>query len=80
MAIVITHPQSYTTDEMNDIKNGLTELFVQQNGAMKSLYFQALGAKKPEEPPVEHLSGAKHLREKLCGLEFSISPQAFFQV
>jgi tRNA (uracil-5-)-methyltransferase len=46
-----------------------------------SLYFEAVGPKKSgEDSPPEHIMGSTHLVEKLCGLEFSISPLAFFQV
>lgn len=78
MATVVVHPQEYTNEEMDHVKEELKSLA--QVGKICSLYFQSYSVKKSEEPPVEHLFGATHLREQLCGLEFSISPQAFFQI
>lgn len=79
MAIVAIHPQNLSPEELLTLKNELKT--VAEENKIVSLYFQAMGPKKPgEEPPLEHLMGTTHLVEKLCGLEFSISPQAFFQV
>jgi len=85
MVIVVVHPQQLTNEELDQIKKGLINLAKGQDGkdssGISSLYFQAMGAKKSgEEPPVEYLSGSTHLKEKLCGLQFSVSPLAFFQV
>ncbi len=32
------------------------------------------------DPPIELLSGEPHITQSLCGLDFRISPQAFFQI
>lgn len=81
MVIVVVHPQKMTEPELEQVKAGLVDLAAKNSSLISSLYFQALGAKKSgEDPPVEHLSGSTHLQEKLCGLNFSVSPLAFFQV
>jgi len=81
MVIVIAHPQKMTEQELEQVKANLIDLGQKNGSLISSLYFQALGAKKSgEDPPVEHLSGSTHLQEKLCGLNFSVSPLAFFQV
>lgn len=79
LAIVMVHPQNLTAEEMKQVKSGLRSLI--EGSRVVSLYFQAFGAKKAnEEPPIELLAGDSHLIEELCGLEFAISPLAFFQV
>ena len=81
MAIVVAHPQKMTEQELEQIRASLVDLAEKNTSVISSLYFQALGTKKSgEDPPVEHLSGSTHLQERLCGLNFSISPLAFFQV
>lgn len=80
LAIVAVHPQNLTVEELDSVKNDL-KILGEANKNVASLYFQALGPKKSgEDPPLEHVMGSIHLVEKLCGLEFSISPLAFFQV
>ena len=80
MAIVVIHPQNMTTEEIEGIKNDLKTV-TESCKNVTSLFFQAMGRKQSgEDPPVEHLSGLTHLPERLCGLDFAISPLAFFQV
>jgi len=79
LAIVMVHPQDLTNDDMEQVKTDLRSLV--EGTPISSLYFQSFGSKKSnEEPPIHHLAGSTHLLEKLCGLEFAISPLAFFQV
>lgn len=79
LVIVMVHPQDLSTEEMESVKNELKS--VAEANKIASLYFQALGKKQSgEDPPLQHITGATNLVEKLCGLEFSISPLAFFQV
>lgn len=47
-------------------KNSLFEIYIRKAGE--------------ETPPIEHLMGATHINEELCGLKFRISPEAFFQI
>ncbi|XP_057378243.1 tRNA (uracil-5-)-methyltransferase homolog A-like [Daphnia carinata] len=79
LAVVQVHPQNLSVEELESVKNDLNK--VAEANKVVSLYFEAAGPKKPgEDPPLEHVMGSTHLIEKLCGLEFSISPLAFFQV
>lgn len=79
LAIVQVHPQCLSVEELQSVKNDLKK--VAEANKVVSLYFEAVGPKKAgEDPPLEHVMGSTHLVEKLCGLEFSISPLAFFQV
>lgn len=79
LAVVQVHPQNLSVEELESVKNDLKK--VAEANKVISLYFEAVGPKKPgEDPPLEHVMGSTHLVEKLCGLEFSISPLAFFQV
>ena len=79
LAVVSVHPQNLSPEELSSVKSELKALA--EDNKMVSLYFQPVSARKSgEEPPLEHVTGDTHLIEKLCGLEFSISPLAFFQV
>ena len=79
LAIAQVHPQNLSTEEIDSVKSELKK--IAEANKVVSLYFEAVGPKKSgEDPPLEHLMGSAHLVEKLCGLEFSISPLAFFQV
>lgn len=79
LVIVIVNKAGATEEEMNSIKDEL-KLFAAKNN-IGSLYFQELAPRRSgEDPGVEHLFGNVNLIERLCGLEFSISPLAFFQV
>lgn len=79
LAVVSVHPQNLSAAELEDMKNELKK--VGEASKIKSLFFQAQGPRKSgEEQPLEHILGSTHLVEKLCELEFSISPLAFFQV
>ena len=79
LAIVMVHPQDMKPEEIEEVKDKLRNLV--EGSKVTSLYFQAFARKRvDEEPPTHLLAGTPHLVEKLCGLEFSISPLAFFQV
>ncbi len=79
LAIVMVHTQNLTTDDMEQVKMDLRSLI--DGTIISSLYFQSFGFKNSkEEPPIHHLAGSTHLLEKLCGLEFAISPLASFPV
>lgn len=78
LAYVIVHPQDLTIDDMEQIKTNLRSLI--QGTPISSLYFQAASNNPVQMPPIEHLSGLTHLVERLCDLELTISPLAYFQV
>lgn len=79
LVIVMVNKAGATDEEMITTKNDL-KLFAEAEN-ISSLYFQVLAPRRSgEDPPVEHLSGKTELVERLCDLEFSISPLAFFQV
>ncbi len=79
LAVVQVHPQNLSTEELDSVKSELKK--VAEANKIISLYFEAVGPKKSgEDSPPERIMGSTHLVEKLCGLEFSISPLAFFQV
>jgi len=44
------------------------------------LYNQAFRSENSKESSIEHFGGSIHLVEKLCGLEYAISPLAPFRV
>ena len=82
LAVVTVNKQQevLTADETDAIKNGL--IAVAANTPVVSLYYENFKQKRSfdELPQLEHLFGSTHLREKMCGLEFDISPLSFFQV
>lgn len=79
LVMVAVNPLNVTPVEMESVKKELEVLGKENN--IHSLYIHLVGQKKSgEEPPLEHILGATHLVERLCDLEFSISPLAFFQV
>lgn len=82
LAVVTVNKQQedLTAAETDVIKNGL--IAVATNTQVVSLYYENYKQKRSmdELPQLEHLYGSTHLREKMCGLEFDISPLSFFQV
>lgn len=82
LAVVTVNKQQevLTADETDAIKNGL--IAVAANTPVVSLYYENFKQKRSfdELPQLEHLFGSTHLREKMCGLEFDISPLSFFQI
>uniref|UniRef100_A0A1B6D834 tRNA (uracil(54)-C(5))-methyltransferase n=2 Tax=Clastoptera arizonana TaxID=38151 RepID=A0A1B6D834_9HEMI len=85
MLIVGMHPQELSNDELTTIKKELIDFFSNQEGQVlevTSLYFQIIKKKQFGETldGVEHLIGKTHITEKLSGLNFQISPLAFFQI
>jgi len=82
LAVVMVHPQDLTSEDMEEIKTNLRSMV--EGTRISSLFFQAIKSKPGyKEWPIdgiEHLSGSKHLLEKLCDLELAISPLASFPV
>eukprot|EP00126_Sphaerothecum_destruens_P001925 Sdes_comp15360_c0_seq2m4236 len=87
MAIVQMHPQEMSEAEIARERHQLTEYFqkcIQQDGLkLTGLIFQvsdkkSVGITCPEK--MEICIGDGFMHEKLCGLDFRISPTSFFQV
>lgn len=82
LAVITVNKQQeeLAVEEMATVKKGLID--VATNSQVVSLYFENYTQKRSfdEIPILEHLYGLTHLQEKMCGLEFDISPLSFFQV
>ncbi|KAK2725828.1 tRNA (uracil-5-)-methyltransferase homolog A-like [Artemia franciscana] len=80
MAILVMHPQNFEEKALVELKKGIQD-FVVESGIFTSFFVQFQGAKKSnDDVALEKLSGDDFISEKLCDLEFRISPLAFFQV
>lgn len=86
MAIVYFNPQKLTKAELAELQGKLAKYFTEGDGkdcGVTSLYFAEEGQRKSpnlEDLPLDHVYGDKYIYEHLLGLEFRISPHAFFQV
>lgn len=85
MLVVGIHPQSLSEEELTMLKEDLKDFFTNGDGKtcnVTSLYFQHIMRRQAgmDLPPLEHLMGETHIHEKLRGLTFRVSPEAFFQI
>lgn len=79
----VLHPQNMTEDAKQKLSQDLIEHFEAfKMQAVTSLNIQFFGQRQKgqSDPPVLCLKGEQNIQEKLCGLTFKISPQAFFQI
>ncbi|XP_065337282.1 tRNA (uracil-5-)-methyltransferase homolog A-like isoform X2 [Cloeon dipterum] len=85
LLLAVIHPQNLTDDQLEEVKTDLREFFETGAGRecnLTALFFQTFVEKQEgvSAPPVQHLMGQQYLKEKLMGLEFRISADAYFQV
>ena len=76
----VLHPQELTDEEKTDLEQKFMSHFEGQN--VTSLNIQYLGPRQKGQPDpvVKCVTGQKYIEEKLMGLTFKVSPQAFFQI
>ena len=83
MVVVTCDPMGLSPDTVARLKSELEVLFSQETCGVTSLYLHLQPARKEAgqaEPAPILLSGSACIQERLLGRQFSISPQAFFQV
>ncbi|XP_072949423.1 tRNA (uracil-5-)-methyltransferase homolog A [Epargyreus clarus] len=85
MLIISMHPQTLTEDELNTLKKQLIQHFSSDESVacgIKSVYFELLTQRRSGEDGSRavHLMGSTHIIDSILGLQFRISPEAFFQV
>ncbi|CAK9828739.1 tRNA (uracil-5-)-methyltransferase homolog A [Anthophora retusa] len=85
MVIVGMHPQDLSGERLEELKLQLKGFFESGKGAearVTSLYFQVMNKKSADEngENFHHVGGTKYIEERLLGMKFQVSPQAFFQV
>lgn len=86
MLVVGINPQSLTKEELEVFAGDLVKFFGADGGGkdvpVTSLYWQELKRRDPNQKrdPVHHLMGTTHITDRILGLTFRISPEAFFQV
>ena len=78
LALVMVHQQDLTSDDLDEIKSKLRSLI--KDTPIVSLHFQVVPSSHMEKQDVELIAGSTHIIEKMCGLQFAISPLASFQV
>ena len=82
MVVVTCDPMDLSTETTERLRSELTQLFSEESG-VTSLYLHLAPARKEagqSEPAPSLLSGSACIQETLLARQFSISPQAFFQV
>ncbi|XP_063235224.1 tRNA (uracil-5-)-methyltransferase homolog B-like [Bacillus rossius redtenbacheri] len=85
MAVVVFHPQLLEPQRVQEEAERVRQFFLEGAGrecGLSSLYFQACRNVRctHQQAPFALLHGHSHLRERLSGCEFRISPDSFFQV
>ncbi|XP_059481839.1 tRNA (uracil-5-)-methyltransferase homolog A-like [Neocloeon triangulifer] len=85
LLLAVIHPQNLTEDQLEAVKADLRDYFETGAGRecnLTALFFQTFVEKQEgvSAPPVQHLMGQQYLKEKLMGLEFRVSADAYFQV
>jgi len=83
MVIVQVNPAYFSSDEeYNDLQKKLIEFFTvpEQANKVSSVYISSSSQRNNNIDTFKFLAGEEHITEKLCNLQFRISPEAFFQV
>merc|ERR1719430_1393464 len=86
MAVVVLDPQHLSSETLTQIKEDLIQYFstgLGSDAGVTSLFLHLSPARKESgvpEPTPDLLFGEPTIQENLLGLNFNISPQAFFQV
>lgn len=85
MLVVGLYSSNLSADELEEIKRDLTKYYsdLEESGfKCTSLYYQDVKHREAGQmvSPVEHLSGTTHIVDTIHGLNFRISPLAFFQI
>merc|ERR1719450_1060025 len=83
MVVVTCDPMDLSPETVERLKSELTHLFCGESSGVTSLYLHLAPARKEAgqtEPTPCLLSGPASIQESLLSRQFSISPQAFFQV
>ncbi|ODN01495.1 tRNA (uracil-5-)-methyltransferase A [Orchesella cincta] len=79
MLMVLLSDKKITPEDFQSLKDELKNSFSKEN--IKSFYVKLLNDHgQPDKTPPELLFGSETITEKLMGLKFEISPEAFFQV
>lgn len=78
----VLHPQNLSEDDKEKLKTDFAAHFQEFSPSVTSLNIQFFGQKQKgqPDPEVECIKGEKFIKEKLMGLTFKVSPQAFFQI
>ena len=83
MVVVTCDPMDLSPDTIVRLKSELAVLFSEETCGVTSLYLHLQPARKEAgqtDPAPCLLSGSACIQERLLGRQFSVSPQAFFQV
>lgn len=85
MLVVGLNPQSLAEEQLKTFADDLVAFFREGEGKdvpVTSLYWQELKKRDQNQKrdPVHHLMGSTHITDRILGLTFRISPEAFFQV
>ncbi|CAG4971306.1 unnamed protein product [Colias eurytheme] len=85
MLIIAIDPQALSNEELDKLKQELIEYFqLEQSTAcgVKSVYIHLISKRRvgEEVPKPIHLLGSTHITDTILGLQFMISPEAFFQI
>ncbi|XP_055625301.1 tRNA (uracil-5-)-methyltransferase homolog A [Toxorhynchites rutilus septentrionalis] len=85
MVVVGIHPQSLSKEELQELKDSLVQCFSTEKAkeiGISSIYFEPMEKRMPGQNvnSVEHLYGETHIVDVIHGLQFRISPLAFFQI
>ncbi|XP_078740346.1 tRNA (uracil-5-)-methyltransferase homolog A [Lampetra fluviatilis] len=84
MVILTFHPQELSEQEVAAVKQEVVHFFTAEDSGkacgVTSLYFLLQGQRERVESAAELLWGSARIKETLMGLNFLISPAAFFQV
>lgn len=84
MIVAAMHTQGLTNDEVQKTQQELTSFILSDASLVslpvRSLYFSRVGSSNREsDPTFELLHGTETIEETLAKMEFTISPDAFFQ-
>lgn len=86
MLVVGLNPQELTEEEIKTFTDDLVKFFTEDDEGkdvlVTSLYWQEMKKRDQNQKrdPVHHLMGTTHITDRILGLTFRVSPEAFFQV
>lgn len=82
MVIIQVQPSHLSKEEFHDVQNKILDFFTSSSRSVKvtSVYLSSSSQSNNNIDTFKHLTGDQFINERLLGLQFRISPDAFFQV